>query len=1332
MSKRRLSTTRHEDYTVGWVCALREEHVAAQAMLDEEHPELSKPSSDNNAYTLGSIGQHNVVLARLPKGQYGAVSATAVVTQMASTYPSLKFAFLVGIGGGVPSNKVRLGDVVVSTPGPTHPGVVQWTLGEGGCGFKQLGVLNNPPNFLLAALTNLETRHEISGSKVCQFLEEVATKYPNLAAQCNKNNLKDVLYRSSYTHVDKQPRNGGESSNGDTEDDEEADDEDDEQEPCRWCDGTKIRQRKPRPMKVHYGLVASGDIAIESALSRDNLNEALGGKVICIETEAAGLLKSFPGIIIRGISDYTDSHKSNRWYQHAALVAAAFAKEITEYIQPEAVLTERSIRELVEIRNAISRTEAKVEKIESIVDNNNTAKIIHWLSSNNYGYRQTYNLGLQESGTGQWLLESPKFKRWQNSENGGQTLFCRGIPGSGKSVMTAIVIEHLQNFYKGDETIGIAYIYFDFKMQNEQQPINLLTSLIRQLVQRRRRLPECVNKLYESHAKAGTRPSIDETMVTLLQVTATYSRVFFLIDALDECHASNRANCARFLSDIIDLQRTSEANLFATSRPVPEIAEYFEYKPAMEIRASESDLQIYIRKHPSYISGIIRDDKTLQEEVENVVIEQVRGMFLLAKLSLDALDGMASTKEVLTALKRKKEKIASTDGGVDDAYYTIYGETMARINHQVGHARNRAFNVFSWITFSRTPLSPKQLQRALAVEFDTNELDERNLPRSDLMIGGCAGLVTIDPKENVVRFVHHTIQEYFELTKATWFPQAQSYIAKTCVTYLSYDDVKNYVRDAMYDYAANNWGHHVLLSHMETEETVLAFFKNQRAVSGCSVFLWAQESYRDPFGRHRNEFNEGQASAMSLAAYHGLAKSIDWMLSNGVGTISNSDPNQSPMGRAIEMERETVVDLFIERKVLAERDYSDALILAVQRAKLTIAKKLLDHGARTDGKDASGKTPIDWAVEIRDELMIRLLLDHGANVNTVDTDGRSLLLRTLMIRSEGLAKLLLERGADPNIIDRLGNSPLRFAIENYCGKISEELVDQGADVNISNQIGRTSLFCALRCYNEQLASKLMDRGADIHPRDSRGQTPLFIAVENWFHKTTMQLIERGADINHKDNEGQTPLFTAIEKAGEKAMKLLIDNGADIHGTDKFGQTPLLVAVKIGNIVGAELLVDRGANVEAVDFNGKSSLALANQSAELEDGRDLKEEMFRILFSRGASFANVNIRDIDFSKFLTASVKRRRGGAVASRLINLGADISIRDSQNRTLLGWAARSGNENLVKALLARGADKNARDSLDMTPLMLAARYGRSEIVKLLLDEGVDVEMTTLSGVAG
>jgi nucleoside phosphorylase len=311
-------------------------------MLDQIHDDLPKIPKDHNTYTLGSIGHHNIVIAYLPEGKIGTSAAATVATQMVSAFPSIKYGLLVGVGSGMPP-KVRLGDLVVSTPTDQYSGVVQWDFGkaEDGGKFKRTGALNNPPSLLLTAVSKLMTEHELNGSKIPEYLEELATKYPRLAPEFRRpDSLKDILFKANSGH---KTDDDGQTARIQSEDVEEEQDDS-----CRYCDKTQIVRRRPRDMRVHYGLIASGNRVIKDAILRDRIRHDLGSDVLCVEMEAAGMMDVFPCIVIRGISNYADSHNNNVWETHAAAVAAAFAKELLGCIPPSYTIKERAVEDILE------------------------------------------------------------------------------------------------------------------------------------------------------------------------------------------------------------------------------------------------------------------------------------------------------------------------------------------------------------------------------------------------------------------------------------------------------------------------------------------------------------------------------------------------------------------------------------------------------------------------------------------------------------------------------------------------------------------------------------------------------------------------------------------------------------------------------------------------------------------------------------------------------------------------------------------------------------------------------------------------------------------------
>ena len=314
-----LHQLRRDEYTVGWVCALPVELAAAQEMFDEEHE--MPYSGDTNIYSCGRIGGHNVVIACLPKGQFGTISAAAVAVQMKAAFTSMRFGLMVGIGGGVPSKEadIRLGDVVVSKPCKRHGGVVQYDSGKATpSGFEHTGFLNAPPQVLLNAVGCLEARHKRGERRLSEYL----AKLNRLSDFTREAAGSDTLFDAAYNH--------------------------EEGATCGQCDRTRLVTREPRGQEVvvHYGTIASGNQVMRNAAERDKLSKELDG-VLCFEMEAAGLMNSFPCLVIRGICDYADSHKNKAWQPYAAATAAAYAKEVLSVIPPAEVAKTHTVDDTI-------------------------------------------------------------------------------------------------------------------------------------------------------------------------------------------------------------------------------------------------------------------------------------------------------------------------------------------------------------------------------------------------------------------------------------------------------------------------------------------------------------------------------------------------------------------------------------------------------------------------------------------------------------------------------------------------------------------------------------------------------------------------------------------------------------------------------------------------------------------------------------------------------------------------------------------------------------------------------------------------------------------------
>jgi len=249
--------------------------------------------------------------------------------------------------------------------------------------------------------------------------------------------------------------------------------------------------------------------------------------------------------------------------------------------------------------------------------------VLDWITPVNSALQQSDFFSRRQAGTGQWLLGSTKYQEWANTAK--QTLFCPGIPGAGKTILTSIVVEELVTCAKNGRSIGVAYLYCNFRRRDEQKAEGLLASLLKQLTQCLTSLPDSVKSLYKDHRYKQTRPSFDELSKTLQSVAALYSRVFVVIDALDECHVADRA---RLLPEIFKLQAKCGANVFATARHMPEIIDEFKGAISLEIRASENDVRRYVDGCISLLPSFVRHSLDLQEEIKTGITEAVDGMYV--------------------------------------------------------------------------------------------------------------------------------------------------------------------------------------------------------------------------------------------------------------------------------------------------------------------------------------------------------------------------------------------------------------------------------------------------------------------------------------------------------------------------------------------------------------------------------------------------------------------------------------------------------------------------------------------------------------------------------
>jgi nucleoside phosphorylase len=538
---------RHE-YQVGWISAVQTEYVVACELLDEEYSSpLAGLPNDNNVYTFGRIGEHHIVLACLPKGKYGLTSATSVAKDMFRSFPSLRFGLMVGIGGGAPTKQqdIRLGDVVVGTPVARTGGVIHYEFGKTiqNQRFERTGYLNAPPQILLNAVNKLSTLHERHGHRILESIDDLIKRNPRLKKYQRPSVENDVLYQSTAIHADSSQL-------------------------CLGSCSTKADWIVPRPRRnaeqddpgIHYGLIASADRLMKDATVRDKLaqNEA----VLCFEMEAAGLMDHVPCLVVRGICDYSDTHKNDLWQGYAAATAAAYAKELLGVIPP----LEAGIPSTTQSQGPAADFSVKQRE-----------QILNWISPISAWPRLEELRLNQKLRAGQWVLEDQSFKAWNDSAK-SHYFWLHGKIGSGKSTVAASVVRALVRDHQG--TGGkkqIAFFFCDRASRSMElvDPSSIINNLVAQLLHFSSiEIPKEVSAEFD--AKRGAS-SLSQPMAlkVMNSIINEYDLTTIVIDGLDECPRDVRTSLMEDIDQLV-VSCNKVMHVFYSSRRESDIEEFMD------------------------------------------------------------------------------------------------------------------------------------------------------------------------------------------------------------------------------------------------------------------------------------------------------------------------------------------------------------------------------------------------------------------------------------------------------------------------------------------------------------------------------------------------------------------------------------------------------------------------------------------------------------------------------------------------------------------------------------------------------------------------------------
>ncbi|KAL6794164.1 ankyrin repeat-containing domain protein [Trichoderma sp. SZMC 28012] len=912
------------------------------------------------------------------------------------------------------------------------------------------------------------------------------------------------------------------------------------------------------------------------------------------------------------------------------------------------------------------------------------------------------------SGTLEWLFHTDEFNMWNNSRE-FPLLWCSGKIGSGKTTLTASVIEKLLTEKRSpDVFIGFFFIRFD-----DRQSLNaevILKSIVRQMLN--------VSTIYErveaqlNNMQLDLASGLIEIAKLLQGIAAKFKKLYIVIDGLDECTKSERHDLLETLHSVLKARPNTKLFLAGRDSVSREVQLKFPtlIQIPMDCSSAQSDIATYVEgivQEKLKTEELIVGDPDLIEDIKAALSDGANGMFLWVVFQVNELCLQHCDEDIRTAIQNFPKDLEETFNRAIDRIVSRGNQDIAK-------------RVFRWVAAAKEPLSLDQLEEIIFVEIGQEySKTERQSNGIAHISSWCENLVHVDEELKTVQFVHQTVQQFFiERSSESRHNQfylnledADHYIGEICVTYLNFNDFKTTLArrqrplPPMPPIAMAGTALRPQWKAVLSIPVLLKLNLDTRGGSTASNAIEALGTFqRDDTGSAKEGLHVGHPF-LEYASIHWIShtamfqkeKSKTWnlwekMIVQGHELVKKpwiEGPFEKSIGTILDWGQNfhhyALIRLLLLRDMLSIPDRGRAMQNAANREDIMLLDILLE---RPEGGLLIIRQGCEVAVKRGRLNALKRLLDAGA-------DGQTALDGAAISGHQNIIMHLLSAGVD-------GRTALNTAARNRDVSAVKSLLDAGVDgLQLLQDLIDEALFDVV---DQEGARTVLDPTSD--------------------HYAIKVLVAAGVD-------GQPILQTAIQGSSRFTIALLLAAGVN-------GQSALLAACKAGEPSNIKLLLAAGVD---------------SQDALQTAARRGHQDIVKSLLAAGASSRVVLLRAVDngdldtIKSLLAAGVDGQEvlQTAIKSRDLHAIDSLLTAGVDGQTPLQTAVKSGNGDVIKCLLALGVDSQPalqaaaeNDDIHTIKLLLAngvdsqaamftaAKQGSSAVIENLLTAGVDISALT------